>query len=133
MPVPWSRRNYYLSAPDGADGRRTRICTQINTGAEFKLTSYMCLLAHVEAVFSLLLCFSLSSAFTLSPTVSHLPSLHPSHSHSLLLTLSRSCLFHRGALQHLRINKLYISLCAHSKAPFRKGTKLILSLSFCLS
>lgn len=37
---------------------------------------------------------------------------------------SRSCLFHR-ALQSLRINKLYISLCIIPKAPFRKNTQLI--------
>lgn len=60
-----------------------------------------------------------------SPPPCSLPlHLYLSHYLLLLLSLSLSCLFHR-ALQHLRINKLYISLCTHFKAPFRKGTKLI--------
>lgn len=59
-----------------------------------------------------------------------LPSLPCSVSIRLTLVLpcfrSPSCLFHR-ALQRLRINKLYISLCTRSKAPFRKGTELVCS------
>lgn len=71
--------------------------------------------------------FPLSFAFTAFLTASHhplLPFILFSPSLSLPRLLAVSCLFHR-ALQHLRINKLYISLCTHFKAPFRKEAQLI--------
>lgn len=79
--------------------------------------------------FSFLPSFHLSFAFILSPRVTHVPLSPPpssSVSFAIVFTLSLppSCLFHT-TLQHLRINKLYISLCTHFKAPFRKATKLI--------
>lgn len=109
------------------------ICTQmILTILMQNLNSYMCLLAHVEVVFSVLsfvlllshlLVLSLPHHRTFPSLLSPAPSPSVSLSFSFCF-LSLSCLFHR-ALQHLRINKLYISLCTHSKAPFRKGTKLV--------
>lgn len=122
--------NHGWSIPNCA-ASHTHICTQIILTA-LKQNSYLllaCVCWHswrVYFLFSLSFFSSLICFRSLSDSITHPPplSFYLSHSHSLLLPLSRSCLFHR-ALQHLRINKLYISLCTHSKAPFRKGTKLI--------
>lgn len=67
---------------------------------------------------------SAALSFALCSLSLPLPYLSCSHFCFFVFLHSRSCLFHR-ALQSLRINKLYISLCIIPKAPFRKNTQLI--------
>lgn len=78
------------------------------------------LFGHVNVIFAFL-----SLVLLLPHLLPALPTFHICLALIFFFILySRSCLFHR-ALQSLRINKLYISLCIIPKAPFRKKTQLI--------
>lgn len=98
------------------------LCRRLNVSALMQVQNrYTCLFGTRECQ----ICCSnfCSAALSFAPCSLSLPSI------SVLLSFlfflhSRSCLFHR-ALQSLRINKLYISLCIIPKAPFRKNTQLI--------